>query len=114
LGILTDKTTNFSPNIAAGKLNFKSCDSPVGGQIKEGIVAAMKSRFDELVVVENGEAEKELKRLKRTHFKPKSTPGSGKKSRSKNVKKTVTDSSQKKILDFYRGLNAKETDSGDS
>ena len=39
---------------------------------------------------------------------------SGKKSRSRNVKKSVTDSSQKKILDFYRGLSVKEKDSGDA
>ena len=42
------------------------------------------------------------------------TPGSGKKSRRRNVKKSVSDSSQRKILDFYRGLKACREDDGAS
>ena len=94
--------------------NLKTFDSPVRGRIKEGMVAAIKAKFDDLVEVETRDTAKELKRLKKNCPKQMITPGSGKKSRRRNVKKSVSDSSQKKILDFYRGLKASREDDGAS
>ena len=112
LGILTAKTSKFYQNIAVRKSDLKPHDSPVRGRIKEGIVTAMKARFDELVEIETEETIGKSKRLKQSCLKPIATSGSGKKSYRRNVRKSVSDSGQKKILDFYRGLKAREKDAG--